>query len=86
MSDRNPADKIARDVRRILDHHRKCPPSDTLVAFHDTELDPADGTAVAAHLGNCTDCARLIERLENALGRWLEALRKEGFTAAQRSG
>jgi hypothetical protein len=68
MNKENPADKTARECRKILDRNRQCPPADMLVSFREDELVPQDSAAVAAHLGSCPECARLIERLEEAEG------------------
>lgn len=63
MNDQSPADKTATECRRILEECRECPSSDTLIAFHEEELAPEDAATVAAHVGNCTDCAHLLEQL-----------------------
>lgn len=63
MNEQPPADKTGNECRRILEQCRKCPATDTLIAFHEDELASGDHETVAAHVGNCPDCAHLLEHL-----------------------
>ena len=62
----HPTDAAARECRKVLDQHLECPPAEALVSFREDELSAATATSVAAHLGRCPDCARLIEQLNEA--------------------
>jgi len=67
-TDKRPDDPTARECRKIFEQIDQCPPSDMLIAFQEEELDAAEATTVAAHLGGCPVCARLLEQLEMADG------------------
>ncbi len=72
MNDHIPDDETARECHKVLHQNRECPAADTLVSFREEELAPDDAVTVAAHLGGCPECARLIEQLDEAEGLMTE--------------
>lgn len=82
MNDRNLPEEIEGECRRILGDCLDCPSSASLVAFREEELEPGEADTVAAHLGICPVCARLIERLDEAESP-LSAPEAEAYRAAR---
>jgi hypothetical protein len=66
MNDQKRNDPLLGECSRILAENGHCPSSDELVAFHEEELDGPRRAALALHLGQCPECACLLDWLNEA--------------------